>query len=321
MEYFLGIDGGGTKTQVAIADSDGNILFNKTYASTNPNGVNREKLRAIINHIFSDVGEKIPLSQVVSLFAGIAGAGSMQTQLLITQMISSYFTSTTRITVTVDTINALFSGTYGEPGIVQICGTGSVTYGMNRENQQDRVGGWGYLLGDEGSGYDVGRRGIAEALKYADGRNAETLLLNLLYQRFQVKDARELIDQIYHAPNPKQIISETSMLVFQAFEEHDQIAVKIMEEVSKEITTNIITLADKLFSDQELMDVILCGGLFTNRDILPKLLNKELENQPEEYRLVLPDISPVAGSVMGAFLAYHDKVDMVIDNIKKGMRG
>ncbi|WP_010094245.1 N-acetylglucosamine kinase [Ornithinibacillus scapharcae] len=320
MKYFIGIDGGGTMTQVAIADTEGNILFNHIYGSTNPNGVSKEKLESTFNTIFRNIEKKFPLQRVKSVFAGIAGAGSKKTELFLKNKITNYFTTDTKITVTVDTINALFSGTYGKPGIVQICGTGSITYGINQNKQHGRVGGWGYLLGDEGSGYDVGKRGISEALKFADGRNAETILLHLLLQRFKVNDTRELIDYIYQSPNPKRVISETTLLVFKAYEENDPIAVKILRDVSKEIGKNIRALDKKLFHEQEQVDVILCGGLFNNRNILPKLLKKELANNLDKYRLVLPDIPPVAGSVIGAFLEHHMLKDMVKENIIKGMK-
>jgi len=304
MNYVIGIDGGGTKTQVVLADRDGNVVTNKVYGSTNPNAVSKEALMEIFNQVFQDIEGEVPnsLQYVTSVFAGIAGAGTTESALHIADILTPYFSQETTIKVEPDSINALYSGTFGKPGIVQISGTGSITYGINRNQEQGRVGGWGYLLGDEGSGYDVGKKGIQAVLQFVDGRGPNTLLLEMLFDLYNVRTGRELIDKIYHSDSPKLEISRLSKLVFKAFEKKDAVAVSILREVAKQIAQSIITLDQKLFTEEEKVAVILCGGLFANSSILSTLLQDALIDYPKRMSLVTPEFPPVVGSLVGAYL-------------------
>lgn len=86
-----------------------------------------------------------------------------------------------KVIVENDAICALASGTYGESGIVLIAGTGSISYCYNKKtNELNRVGGWGYVLGDEGSGYDIGRQALVAIMKSYDGRGKSTQLTEAL---------------------------------------------------------------------------------------------------------------------------------------------
>ncbi|WP_053075023.1 N-acetylglucosamine kinase [Ornithinibacillus californiensis] len=320
MRYVIGIDGGGTKTEVALADLDGNVLVNQVYGATNPNTVTKQELKETFLHIFQDIEGKVPgsLLQVSSVFAGISGAGSKASAALLEEIISPYLSSYTRLKVEVDSINALYSGTFGKPGIVQICGTGSITYGINQKKEQDRVGGWGYLLGDEGSGYEIGRKGIAAVLQYVDGRGPETKLVDLLYQHFQVTSGRELIDQVYQSESPRLVIAQVSKLVYQAYELKDQAAVEILRQTSKEIAYSIVTLHKKLFNQDEKVKVTLCGGLFNNPTILPVLIKEALADHNNHLTLVLPEVPPVAGSVIGAYIELGNTVSSAVkENLRE----
>ncbi|MFS0674128.1 N-acetylglucosamine kinase [Ornithinibacillus sp. 179-J 7C1 HS] len=319
MKYVVGIDGGGTKTAIVLADLDGNVLMNRTYGSTNPNAVSKEELERTFQQIFQHIKEKLKgnINKVVSVFAGISGAGSKASLKLLEEIITPNFLPATKITVVVDTINALYSGTFGKPGIVQICGTGSITYGMNDQKKQDRVGGWGYLLGDEGSGYDVGQKGIAAALRFVDGRGPNTVILDLLYEYFQVEEGRALIDNIYHSHNPRLEISKVSRIVFKAVDLHDQVALEIINDVSKEISLSIYTLYQKLFRYDEQVEVILCGGLFSNQEILPGLIQENIKGYTNKLSFTLPELPPVAGSVIGAYIELDRSINEIV---KKKLR-
>jgi N-acetylglucosamine kinase-like BadF-type ATPase len=318
MSYVIGIDGGGTKTQVMLADEHGNILTNEQYGSTNPNTVSNASLQETFQQIFQAIHDKIPnsLKQVSSVFAGISGAGSPDSALRLMNMIKGYFSTDTTVDVEPDSLNALYSGTFGGPGIVQICGTGSITYGVNQHLEQDRVGGWGYLLGDEGSGYDVGRQGITAALQYEDGRGPKTIMLDLLYEYFNVNTGRQLIDKIYQSESPKLAISPVSKLVFQAFNQQDPVANTILTNVATEIYRSIDTLGRRLFSQEEdSIPVILCGGLFQHSTVLANLVMNN-GKQPN-YTFVLPDVPPVVGSIAGAIQRSHGKLkNDVISRLK-----
>lgn len=299
--YVIGIDGGGTSTEALLVDADGNVIANATGGPTNPNTVSEADLTAMFQAIFKQLEQQFPesLEQVTRIFAGISGAGSETMQEYLQKVISP-FAPNSEIDIYPDTINALYSGTLGEPGIVQICGTGSITYGVNQFARHDRVGGWGYLLGDEGSGYDIGRKGIKAVLHYLDGIGPKTQLCELLYEYFQVTNGRHLIEKIYQSPSPKTVIAPIAKKVFIAYSNGDLVAKNIVHHVAQEISRNILTLYQKLFTENERVKIVLCGGVFSNRTILPTLLKEEIANSNEQLLMVLPKLSPVYGSVIGA---------------------
>lgn len=300
MEYVIGIDGGGTKTVAIIADQTGKIIAEVTVGSTNPNTLNQKELTTNIKRMFNLLKEQAPIAfrQVTNIYAGMSGVGTPKQK----QLVSSIFKETLKIStpfeIVSDTMNALYSGTYGKPGILQIAGTGSITYGINAKGFEFRLGGWGYLFGDEGSGYDLGRRAIVSVLEFEDKRTEKTILRDLLLSHFKVKSGREMIEKIYKSSVPKKEIASLSIYVFKAFKNEDSVAVKMVHDVAKQLTSNIKMVKEKLFSEQEVSPVILAGGVFSE-NILPLLIKKKLENDNNIY-VCLPEVPPVYGSIIGA---------------------
>ncbi|MBM7601907.1 N-acetylglucosamine kinase-like BadF-type ATPase [Virgibacillus halotolerans] len=317
MTYLIGIDGGGTKTVAILADSDGTIIASATAGPTNPNVVPKKDLQHTFETLLKrlETQEPDPYKKATLLFAGISGAGIKQSRTDLIHILTGLVS--TRITVQVesDTINALYSGTFGEPGIVQIAGTGSITYGINNQSEHDRVGGWGYLFGDEGSGFDIGRQGIMSVLKSDDGRGEETILTTMLYTYFNVMEARALIQKIYTASSPKNEISPLSRIVFSAYKKGDLVASKIIDNVIGELSASILTLYRKLFDTQEVVKVVLCGGVFNEEDILPKLIKAEL-NDFKQISIHVPEMPPVGGSIIGSYLMQGSLPNInVVNNI------
>ncbi|MYL40295.1 N-acetylglucosamine kinase [Virgibacillus salexigens] len=304
MSYIIGIDGGGTKTLALLADLEGNIISTCITGPSNPNTVSSRALSHTFETIFSQFKEEAPeaFSKLIGIFAGIAGAGSSMIQTQLYQLLDALSPSACRVTVQPDAINALYSGTLGKPGVVQISGTGSLTFGINENQQQSRIGGWGYLLGDEGSGYDIGKKGIAAALHYLDGKINETMLLKMLYDYFHVDTGRDLTDQIYHNADPKRSIASVCRLVFQAYQSGDKAASIIIDDAAWEIARNIHLLHKRLFSVGEQINVVVCGGVFQN-SIFPTLIKQELNKIVSGITVITPKLPPVCGSVIGAYLS------------------
>lgn len=317
MSFIIGVDGGGTKTNAVIADMEGRIIARATVGPTNPNVITREVLFETVSSMIGELQTQQPqaFGSIISAFAGISGASNNRMQQVLKEIIEQLLPNGTTVCVEADTINALYSGTYGNPGIVQISGTGSITYGINMESKHDRVGGWGYLFGDEGSGYDIGRQGIIAALKAHDGRGPKTVLLDMLGTYFNETNGHELVQEVYALPSPKEGISPVSKLVFQAYLGNDHIAQQIINNAATEISLSIKTLYKKHFRKDEEVKVVLCGGVFSDKDIMPRLLEQELRDF-QNITLFIPEMSPVGGSVIGAYLVQQKQVDRdIIQNI------
>lgn len=303
MGYVIGIDGGGTKTEIVLADLNGNVIAKSLGDPTNPNLINAVGLEHNFLKLLSDIELQAPkmYRQVTSIFAGISGAATKEVQQKIESILQSIVAVGVQIQVQPDSINALYSGTYGAPGIVQIAGTGSITYGINECNEHYRIGGWGYLFGDEGSGFDLGKRAVTAVLAEADGIGEKTKLTEMLLNHFGVSSARTLVQKIYDAPVPKDRLSPLSKIVFQAYREHDNVAVGIVRHVAKRLSNAILTLYQKYYQDTSIIKVVLCGGVFNDKIILPRLIEQEIVHQ-KNIQIVQPQMQPVGGSLIGAYL-------------------
>ncbi|WP_174614316.1 N-acetylglucosamine kinase [Virgibacillus ihumii] len=310
MEYVAGIDGGGTKTVAILADLDGTIVAQTSGGPTNPNVISGNKLFDTLKTLLDELEQMLPnaLWNVSVLFAGIAGTGNNASRITVEQVLKQLLFNKTRIRVEPDTINALYSGTYGKHGIVHISGTGSITYGINAHGVHGRVGGWGYLFGDEGSGYDIGRKGIMRALKAHDGRGPDTVLLKRISSDFEVSNPYDLVRKIYTSESPKNKISPVAKLVFQAYKQNDIVAQQIISDTSQEIKESIGTLYMKLFEKGQNVKVVLCGGVFQEKEILPRLLKEELKHD-SNIELIMPNISPAGGAIIGAFLMRNGQLN------------
>ncbi|MEI3606983.1 BadF/BadG/BcrA/BcrD ATPase family protein [Pseudogracilibacillus sp. SE30717A] len=303
MDYVIGIDGGGTKTAAVLADLQGKIVAKALRGPTNPNLLCKTELQATINQLLNDLKKQAPFafSQTVSIFAGMSGVGTKKQQAVVSSIITNIVEPSINVQIKPDPVNALYSGTYGKPGVVQIAGTGSVAFGINGKGESTRLGGWGYLFGDEGSGYDIGRRAIIKVVHAEDGLEDQTLLKELLLQHFEVADVRQMVEKVYHADNPKNEISSLSKIVFTAYKQLDLVAADILENVSKIVVSNLLNIHNQLFSQEQTILAVLAGGVFNDRSVLPLLVKKELE--PNQFlSIVIPEIPPVAGSVIGALI-------------------
>lgn len=318
MEYVIGMDGGGTKTEAVLADSKGHILARAVVGPSNPNLISATELKRVYQTLLESLQKEVPVefAKATQLFAGSAGVGNDETSRKVTDILRAITASEMKIQVESDAVNALYSGTYGEAGIVQIAGTGSITYGLNEKRQQQRVGGWGYLFGDEGSGYDIGRNAISAVLDAKDGHGKPTLLTGMILEHFCAKDELDMVQKIYAYPAPKTSISPLTKIVFEAYKQTDAVAVTIVSKAAADMCSHIKTLYKQHFQQPQKIRIVLCGGVFEERSILPPLVEQGVSGI-SGTSICLPEIPPAGGSVIGAYLMSGIKPDLkIIENMK-----
>lgn len=312
--YVIGIDGGGTKTTGVITDHSGKIFKEVTVGGTNLNSKDRSdvifELVTLINKLKKDTD--VIFAQVTSVFAGMSGAGNRQNQQDLHNIIVSLFPTNVVVIIDNDAITALYSGTLGEPGIVQIAGTGAITYGINKDGERGRVGGWGHYFSDFGSGYSIGRDGLRASFMAYDNMGQETEIIAMLLSHFKVNDIPDLVNEVYQHDNPKEIIASLSRIVADAADQGDQVALAIVDENATYLGQAIATLAEKLFpisSHSESLPVVLAGGLFNRFDLFEKPINNTLLHNRVNVELIIPSISPVGGAVVAALMSEKIKIN------------
>src|SRR5262245_16988589 len=187
--HVLGIDAGGTKTVCLLANECGELLAEARRGGANLQAVGELEVEKVLHEVMEEaLGGYDVVPQVICL--GIAGVDRADDAGVV-RSIMRRIGYKARCLVVTDALAALDAGAPAQPGVVVIAGTGSISYGRNASNQAARAGGWGFVLGDEGSGYWIGRAALRAVLREADRRGPETKLTELLLRYYNIGRAQD----------------------------------------------------------------------------------------------------------------------------------
>ncbi|HKN70537.1 MAG TPA: BadF/BadG/BcrA/BcrD ATPase family protein [Terriglobales bacterium] len=204
MPYYLGIDGGGTKTRCLLADET-TVLAKAMTGGSNIVRLGemqaREALHTAIRQACATA--RISPDQIRAVCIGAAGAARPEIAAKISSILAELISdiSFTNIEVVGDTEIALEAAFGAGPGVIAIAGTGSIAYGRDAAGHTARAGGWGFAISDEGSGHWIGRRAISAILNARD-QDLETKLTSLVLQAWKLTDLDELVQQANSTPPP-----------------------------------------------------------------------------------------------------------------------
>jgi N-acetylglucosamine kinase-like BadF-type ATPase len=210
--------------------------------------------------------------------------------------------SKARVLVVNDALVALEAGAPGESGVVVIAGTGSIAYGRNDRNQAARAGGWGYVLGDEGSGYWIGRAALRAVLREADRRGPKTQLTGLLLKYFEIDRAQNLIHEVYHGTLRPSAIAALAQYVHAAFKAGDSVAIGILRGSADELESSALSVARRLDLVGSTFPFVLAGGMFKAVPWLYEELGRRLPLASPASRIIRLDVEPAIGAVRLALL-------------------
>jgi N-acetylglucosamine kinase-like BadF-type ATPase len=307
---FIGMDGGGTKTVGVVADELGRVVSSYTVTGTNPNGVGWDRVKEELTVLFTQLMEGIPTEEVAGCFAGMAGIDHPMSRMKMKEIIEQLLPGVP-VEIDNDAINALYSGSTNGVGIALISGTGSICIAVNSSGEQMRVGGWGYLIGDEGSGYDFGRRTLTAVMMSHDGRDHAPLLVSKILAHFRCQHPSDLIPIIYEPGFEKKRIASVTPYLFEAFQEGEQAAKEIITDCLNDMTLMIKTALQKLLQTGETkVKVVLVGGVFQKQDELVTMMKSRIEEEGYSVEWAVPRVPPVAGAAAKALLNHHGKLPL-----------
>lgn len=302
---MIGIDGGGTKTEAVLYHLDRGEISRIICEGSNPHSTSFKKSVAIVIRLIGQLlpSENIHAKEDYCIGIGIAGLGREEDKMKWKAEFNKrnkFSVDESRIAIENDALVALYSGTYGKDGIISICGTGAICYGINKE-RTCRVGGWGHLIGaDPGSGYYIGHESIQAIFREYDHLGPKTIMTRLLLDKFKETEVPQLIKHIYNNDHAKVKIASIAKITFEAAIQADDIANKIIEDNIKIIVMNAIILFTRLFKEDQLqhhIPFIAVGGVFQNSLMhlqFKEILNKELKN----VDLIYPTMLPVYGALV-----------------------
>ena len=200
MEYIIGIDGGGTNTIGLLATKTGECIANSHAGPSNYHVVGTKQTHDVLKEVVTNLSVHIDDISLDSIHfcIGMAGLGRDEDKKVISQVCDNIGIGKNRI-LTHDAHIALVGGTGKQEGVIVISGTGSIVYGIDRHGKEARAGGWGYLLGDEGSGYDIAIKGLQAVVRAADKREEPTRLTDMILNKLELNQPSDLVRWIYAA--------------------------------------------------------------------------------------------------------------------------
>lgn len=266
MRYVIGIDGGGTKTAALLLTDDGTEWGGFAVDSTNPHAVSFEQatrnMGKLLDRVFS-----VPETQGMTCAAvclGLSGVDTEEERGRFREYMEAYRSErglSFDIFINNDAQIALMATLRDDRGIIVISGTGSIAFGLTDNRRRFRVGGWGNLLGDEGSGYDIGQRTLRTAMRSHDGIEPPTMLTGMIVEAYGFASITDLRTYIYQPHMKKHDIAKFAELCIRADEAGDGAARGILEAAARDLSDTAAALVrkDPWF---EQCDLVTTGSIF-----------------------------------------------------------
>ena len=301
-KLYLGVDGGQSSTTALIGDETGRVLGAGRGGPCNHVhfGEGAAKLTRAVNECVAKACEQAHLDPKQIHFQaacfGMSG-GPEDKEALLSQILS-----TEKLIVTHDGLIALSGATAGEPGIITIAGTGSFSFGRNAAGQTMRAGGWGYIFGDEGSGFAIGCAAVRAALHARDGTGDPTILVDRLSEIAGMPLA-EIPMAFYEGRIDRSRIAAFSPAVSRGADERDPVAVRIVNEAAAALARLVAAVISQLRWPDGPVAVGPVGGVFDAGRTILRPLGEALARTATAAVLVPPRLAPAAGAVLLAMRA------------------
>ncbi len=294
--YIVGIDGGGTRTVGILTTETGEHLAQVESGPSNYHVVGEAETRAILENVIGELREKagIPSTDSIRFCLGMAGLGRAEDKKIIGRICDELGISENRI-LTHDAHIALVGGTEKQHGVIVISGTGAIVYGINADGKDARASGWGYLLGDEGSGYDIAIKGLRAVVRAADGRGCSTDLTHRILDELELNAPDELIRWTHAAS--RETIAQLAEVVFDAARATDTIAEQIVDDATDELVCAANSVINQLGFDGT-FDIVLNGGNLIHQPMFADKLRHQFARIAPNASVHLPKHDPAYGAVL-----------------------
>jgi len=304
MDYILGVDGGGSKTTVQIADTSGKVISQAVSGSSSYKSVGINRAIGNLNTAVFDAVKKLKVTRDIYFisscfgFAGNDAGEDSKTyrKIVFNDKLNSYLNPKGTI-ICNDTRIGLESGSESKNKIIIIAGAGSNCFGINEDGKQAGASGWDFILADEGSGYSVGLKALKAIVKAYDGRGEKTLLSKTILEELNLNEIPDLIKWAYGGLFSKDKISALAETVSNTAKMGDKVSIDILAEEAEEAAISVITVAQKLgFKDKD-FDLVFVGGLFRCRKRFKNVLISKLRKSFPGINFIPLVANPVEGAI------------------------
>lgn len=320
--YILAIDGGGTKTIATISTFRGQVIALAETGKSNPTSMSLEQFTQTITELINDLKRQQPYDfhQITKCHAGLSGVTENNNEEITHTLLTSLLPEGCQLSLSNDGLNALYAGTLGQSGIVQISGTGAITLSIDSSGRVERTAGWGYIFDDEGSGYDIGIRTLKAVFKAFDKRGPETSLTSAVLNYFQLQSIPQIIEIVYGKGHPRDTISPLSKIAIDCAKRGDAVANTILDQVCHVFYQSIDACYKKNpFSDTS-VKVVLAGGVFNELTLFIEKLASIDKNNSNQYDFMGAYSLPVGGAALAALKLPNNEAKIFIDQYNASIK-
>ena len=302
MDCVLGIDGGGTSTVCLLADGEGKTLAQaEAPASNHRKSDLREACTAIAAGVAAVLDKAATMTptkpRVIAACAGLAGVDTPDDAAQLRHALNE-FIPTKHLRVVNDGEIAIHGALEDDPGVLVISGTGSIVWATAADGRRVRVGGWDYVLSDEGSGYSIGLRMLRAVAAAHDGRTPPTALTDAVLCAFRVSSFDQLLDVTYDGLLTPQRIAALAPLADTHAAAGDAVAARLLDEAAKDLAQLSIDAARLAELTDNDVPVVLAGGVLLADGQFAERFRTLLYAVMPRARFVQPRHSPAEGAVL-----------------------
>lgn len=291
-QVILAIDGGATKTETTLRTEEGVILFHDIRSGTNYRTIGLAALRTVFESVIISLCEKYPEKRIDIAVLGLAGIDSEEDKRKVYQLASDLFQMNEmkvgRLVVENDVVSVMRGALKEEAGVILVAGTGSIAYGQNGNGDIQRVGGWGNIAGDEGSGYWIGREIMRAICRMEDGRGHSTFLQEAAFQLAGCRTVDELV-QLRTVHEVAQLAAVLENCCMQG----DSAAIRIAEQAAEELACVAITCVRACGLEWQNSKIRVGGGVLTHSFHVFRKLKESLQKEFPACRLELLPKRPI----------------------------
>ena len=304
--HVMGIDAGGTKTVCFLAEESGRIVAEARAGGANLQSAGELGVEKVLHRVMEAALAEHDV-RPAAICLGIAGVDRPSDSETV-RGIMHRIGSRTRTLVVNDALVALVAGAGDEPGVVIVAGTGSIVYGKDASGRAARAGGWGYLLGDEGGGFWIGRAALSAVAREFDGRGPATKLTDMVRAHLSLGSPTELIHEIYYRDVRRHAIAGLAALVQGAAHAGDAVATEILSRAGAELATAAASVIGRLEMRGDVFPTILAGGIFRGVPSLARDVESRLSEVAPRSEVRLLEVEPAVGAVRLALSAARGDV-------------
>jgi N-acetylglucosamine kinase-like BadF-type ATPase len=292
--FVLGLDAGGTKTVCQLADERGQILAEARGPGANLQAGGELEVEKALHSVIAEALGRDRTIRPTAICCGMAGVDRPEDTAVIRGILTRIGQKADLLIVN-DALIALEAGAPGQAGVVIVAGTGSIAYGRDNAGRAARAGGWGHVLGDEGSGYWLGRHALHAVVRAADGRGPATSLTPRVLAHYGVNRTQDLVHEIYFGGTRPSAIAALGAIVQAAADDGDAIALQILDSGTMELAAAAVSVATRLGLDA--CPVVLAGGMFRGVPRLKAGLTRRLAHALPRATIQPLAVEPAVGAV------------------------